>query len=115
MIMTDENSSPIAILLIAHGSRRASANDDLVRLAETIRRTGPYPIVEIAYLELAEPTIPAGGRRCVERGAASVRLFPYFLSTGEHVVRDLEAHRRQLAADFPQVKFDLCPPLGVHP
>ena len=47
-----------AVLLIAHGSRRQEANDDLVRLAELIREHGEYPIVETAYLEIAAPTIP---------------------------------------------------------
>lgn len=108
-------ATPTAVLLIAHGSRRASANDDLVRLADILRRLGSYPIVEVAYLELVEPDIRAGGRRCVERGAAVVRMLPYFLSAGEHVVGDLEKHRSELAAEFPQVKFQLCPPLGLHP
>lgn len=107
--------SSIAVLLIAHGSRRASANDDLVRLADIIRRLGAYPIVEIAYLELTEPDIPTGGRRCVAAGANEVRMLPYFLSAGEHVVGDLEKHRAELAAEFPQVTFQLCPPLGLHP
>ena len=103
------------ILLIAHGSRRAAANDDLVRLADELRRIGPCPIVEISYLELAQPDISTGGRRCVERGAREVRLLPYFLSAGDHVVRDLESHRRRLADEHPQVTFQLCPPIGLHP
>jgi len=56
-----------AVLLIAHGSRRAEANRDLADLAELLRERGEYDVVEIAYLELAEPTIPAGARACVRR------------------------------------------------
>ncbi len=104
-----------AVLLIAHGSRRPAANDDLAQLAEVVKSRRPDALVEIAYLELAAPDIALGGQRCVERGAREVRMFPYFLSAGEHVVRDLEHHRRELAARFPQVEFVLCPPLGLHP
>lgn len=106
---------PTAALLIAHGSRRREANDDLVRLGECLRGRNVYPIVETAYLELAEPTIPQAGRRCVERGAGRVLMLPYFLSAGAHVVEDLEHHRRELAAQFPTTDFRLCPPLGRHP
>ncbi len=106
---------PTAVLLIAHGSRRSEANDDLVRLAEIIRAKGLYPIVETAYLEVTAPDIPAGGEKCVQGGATSVKLLPYFLSAGAHVVEDLERHRRELAERFPQVTFELCPPLGLHP
>jgi sirohydrochlorin ferrochelatase len=104
-----------AVLLIAHGSRRPEANDDLTRLAEILRAKGLYPIVETAYLELAQPDIPAGGEKCVARGATTIKLLPYFLSAGAHVVEDLEQHRRALAARFPHATFELCPPLGLHP
>lgn len=104
-----------AVLLIAHGSRRAEANADLVRLAEIIRGKGLYPIVEPAYLEIAEPGIPAGGASCAAKGATLVKMLPYFLSPGAHVVDDLEAYRRELSERFPDVTFELCPPLGSHP
>lgn len=107
--------STTAVLLIAHGSRRQEANDDLVKLAAILRGKEIYPIVETAYLELAEPDIPTGGARCVEQGATQVKLMPYFLSPGAHAVSDLEAFRQNLAECFPQVQFLLCPPLGVHP
>ncbi len=42
-----------AALLIAHGSRLDAANQDLVALAEQLGSRRIYPIVEIAYLELA--------------------------------------------------------------
>lgn len=104
-----------AALLIAHGSRRAAANDDLVQLAKIVRERQVFSVVEIAYLELAEPTIPAAAQACVERGVECVRMFPYFLSAGEHVAGDLERYRRELSDEFPNVKFELCQPLGLHP
>ena len=104
-----------AVLLIAHGSRRDEANLDLARLAEQVRARGEYPIVEIAYLELAEPPIPHGARRCVEQGARTVLMLPYFLSAGLHVTEDLDRFRRESEAEHPGVVFRLCPPLGLHP
>jgi sirohydrochlorin ferrochelatase len=110
-----KSANRTAVVLIAHGSRRPAANDDLVRLAEMVRARQRYDVIEIAYLELAEPTIPQGARACVQQGATHVLMLPYFLSAGEHVVTDLEEHRRQLSAEFPSVQFRLCPPLGLHP
>ena len=104
-----------AVLLMAHGSRRAEANHDLVVVAEQLRAVGDYPIVVPSYLELAEPSIPAGARLCVEAGADHVLMMPYFLSAGSHVTRDLERFRDELAEELPAVQFDLCPPLGLHP
>ena len=105
---------PTALLLIAHGSRHADANADLLHTAEGLCARG-YQIVEASYLELAEPGIEGGGVRCVEQGAERVILVPYFLSAGVHVRRDLTAARNRLAARFPAVTFRLAEPLGRHP
>lgn len=103
-----------ALLLIAHGSRHAAANDDLHHVAAELRRRD-HAVVVASFLELAEPSIDDGGRQCVERGASQVVLVPYFLSPGVHVRRDLTAARDRLAAAFPAVEFRLAEPLGRHP
>lgn len=106
---------PSAILLISHGSRREEANHELVALAEMLRTRCPDEIVEFAYLELVEPTIPQGARRCIERGATDVSLLPFFLSPGAHVSEDLEQYRQHFEREYPQATFTVCPPLGLHP
>ncbi len=107
--------SRTALLLIAHGSRRAEANADLEFVAAAMRSRGRYAVVRVAYLELAEPTIADGAAACVGDGAGAVVLLPYFLSAGVHVRQDLAAARDELAARFPGVVFRLAEPLGRHP
>ena len=109
------SSERTAVLLIAHGSREPSANDDLHELAARLSAAGEYPIVEACFLELAEPDIPTGGDRCVAQGATRVLMVPYFLSAGVHLRRDLTAARDELARRYPDVDFRLGPPLGPHP
>lgn len=108
-------STRTALLLIAHGSRRAEANAELDAVAGRMRERGRYPIVQVSYLELADPTIEAGGAACVARGATDVILLPYFLSPGRHVVEDLAAARATLSERFAHVRFTLAAPLGNHP
>ncbi len=84
-----------AVLLIAHGSRHAPANEDLILMAGRIAGSG--------------------GSRCVERGASLVLMVPYFLSSGVHLIRDLTAARDNLIARHPGVEFRLGPPLGPDP
>ena len=104
-----------ALLLIAHGSRQDEANADLYQLAAEVRSRGQYALVEVAFLELTEPTIPQGAARCVTQGARRVILLPYFLSAGVHVRRDLAELRAELAAEHRGVEFRLAEPLGPHP
>ncbi len=103
------------LLLIAHGSRRAEANAELEYIAGQMRSRGDYSLVQVSYLELAEPGIEAGGALCVEAGATDVIMLPYFLSPGRHVVEDLANARATLSARFPEVSFSLAEPLGRDP
>jgi sirohydrochlorin ferrochelatase len=103
-----------AILLIAHGSRNPQANQDLVHVAAAMVQRG-HAIVEVSFLESAEPGIEAGAARCVTLGVDRVVMLPYFLSAGVHVSRDLAGARELLSARFPDVEFRLAEPLGRHP
>lgn len=105
----------LAVLLIAHGSREPSANDDLKVLALRLAESKTDSIVEFCFLELAEPDIAAGGSVCVDRGADRVLMIPYFLSSGIHLRRDLTQARDELSARFPAVSFQLARALGPHP
>lgn len=110
-----DRDARVAVLLIAHGSRHAPANEDLHRVAEGVAARGGASIVEACFLELAEPDIATGGDRCVARGATRVLMIPYFLSAGVHLLRDLTAARDALAERHPGVEFRLGQALGPHP
>ncbi len=114
-LTVEETHEKTAVLVIAHGSRQHAANQDLTELVQRIADQGGYPIVEGCFLELAEPLLPAGGDKCVARGATRVLLIPYFLSAGVHLQRDLTAARDDLSQRHPTVEFHLGPPLGPHP
>lgn len=104
-----------AILLIDHGSRRAEANAMLDEVAARVRaRMGDAAIVEIAHMEIAEPTIARGFARCVERGASVVVAHPFMLSPGRHVQEDLPRMVAEAAAQHDGVDFVLASPLGTH-
>lgn len=103
-----------AVVVIAHGSREASANADAVWAAQALQRTAGYSAVEAAFLELAEPDIDAAAEKCVRQGARQIVLLPYFLSEGVHVRRDLAAAQGRLRERYPQAAIVLAEPLGRH-
>ena len=104
-----------ALVLTAHGSRNALANEDLLDLAEKIRALGRYSMVVPSFLELAEPNIKVACQSCVSKGATRVVMLPYFLSAGIHMRRDLTGIRDDLARVYANVQFLLAEPLGRHP
>jgi sirohydrochlorin ferrochelatase len=111
----DQSEKKTAVLLIAHGSRRSAANQELVDLAERLVGQLNYSIIEPSFLELADPDIVTGGSICVSKGAEIVLMVPYFLSAGVHIQRDLSEARDELSQKYPGVDFRLGPPLGPHP
>ena len=104
-----------AVLLIAHGSREATANHDLQHVVTELGKRQCCDLAIASFLEIAKPDIVAGGEQCIAAGAERVVMLPYFLSAGTHVRRDLVAARDRLSEQFPQIQFLLAEPLGRHP
>ena len=68
-----------AVLLIAHGSRHAPANDDLHAAGRAVRRRGAsIRSSRPASWSWPSPTSPTGGDRCVARGASAGADGPLF-------------------------------------
>lgn len=103
-----------ALLLIAHGSRRQASNDEVRELTKVLTQQSKneFSIVECAFLELAEPSIPEGVSACVAKGADSVTVLPYFLSAGRHVVTDIPDELKKARQQHPQVSIKTAPYLG---
>jgi len=111
---TNPSAPKTALLLMAHGSRRAQANQELVDLAQRLLKLGHYTVIEPSFLELADPDIVTGGSTCVFKGATRVLMVPYFLSAGVHIQRDLAEARNLLILKYPEIEFRLGLPLGPH-
>ena len=105
-------SGTVAVIVVDHGSRRASANASLEEFVRSSASALPYPIVEPAHMELAEPSLASAFDRCVAAGASTVAIAPYFLGPGSHWDRDIPALAAAAAARHPGVRWLVAAPLG---
>ena len=105
---------PVGVVVVDHGSRRGESNELLLAVAAMFRDSSGIDIVEPAHMELAEPTIAQAFTRCVERGARTVVVFPYFLSPGRHWSEDIPRLALEAAANHPGVQHLVTAPLGLH-
>lgn len=103
-----------AMLLIAHGSRKQAANEEVCRLADQIRglASNDFDEVMAVFLEFAEPDIQQGVERCVELGAGTIIAVPYFLAAGNHVSSDIPGELACAGAGHPQVNIEVAQYLG---
>jgi sirohydrochlorin ferrochelatase len=105
---------PTAILIVDHGSRRQEANDMLEGVGEIVKKQRPDLIVNIAHMELSEPTIAQGVQKCIEDGATEIIVHPYMLSPGRHATTDIPAMAEEAASASPDVAIRVTGPLGLH-
>ena len=101
-------------MLIDHGSRIEEANRAIEDIADVLRKNWPDRIVQTAHLECVKPTIAEGIQTCVEQGAESIIVHPYFLSYGQHLQKDIPRFIKEALVDFPRVTVTLTEPLGGH-
>lgn len=79
-----------ALLLIAHGSNRQESNQEIQVLAEKLAVSSRgFDLVQCAFLELTQPSIPSALEDLVRHGADDITAIPYFLAAGRHVVTDI--------------------------
>jgi sirohydrochlorin ferrochelatase len=109
------DTNQLGVILVDHGSRRNESNDLLLDVVQHFAEASGLPIVEPAHMELAEPSIATAFRRCVERGATTVVVFPYFLLPGRHWHDDIPRLAAAAARSHPGVRFLVTAPFGLHP
>ncbi|ATG75005.1 sirohydrochlorin chelatase [Zobellella denitrificans] len=104
-------------ILVAHGSRRAAANDEIAAFAGALAEGmgDKFAVIGHGFWELAEPSLEQAIDAQVAAGATDIRLFPYFLAQGKHVVKDLPSVLEQKREQYPQLSITLLPHLGALP
>jgi sirohydrochlorin ferrochelatase len=103
-----------AILMMAHGSRIAEANDAAREVAVMVQEMTGFEIVEVSFRELHEPNIQQGIDACVARGAGRILLMPYFLFMGAHVQHDLPEEVKMAQTRHPGLIMEMGGHLGAH-
>ncbi len=78
----------IIILLIAHGSRKQAANQEVIHLAQKLSQKSSQKIIG-CFLEIAQPDIPTALERAIKEKPDMIKILPYFLTQGRHVTEDI--------------------------
>ncbi|KAG1670676.1 hypothetical protein FOA52_010951 [Chlamydomonas sp. UWO 241] len=108
-------ASTTGVVIVDHGSRKAESNDMLFEFVELYKRMTGAVVVEVAHMELAEPTIEQAIGKCSAAGCSSVVVAPYFLSRGRHIQDDIPKLVSDAQALFPDVTCVVAEPIGIDP
>jgi sirohydrochlorin ferrochelatase len=114
-IKSRSEHAELGVIVVDHGSRRDESNAMLLDVVRNFAEATGMSIVEPAHMELAEPSIATAFDRCVERGATTVVVFPYFLLPGRHWSDDIPRLATAAAAKHPGVRYLVTAPFAMHP
>lgn len=104
-----------ALLIMAHGSPRPEANEDIRKVADQIRMQNSHPIVVVGYLDCNQPDIATAIDDCVSAGATVIEAVPYFLHSGRHLLLDVPAILKEGSLRYPAVTILMGRYVGQQP
>ena len=99
------------IVLFAHGSRDPQWARPFEQLAATLAKKADAR-VQLAYLELMQPSLDQAIAALVKDGADNIRVVPVFLGPGGHVREDLPKLLAAARGRHPAIVFSLDAPIG---
>jgi sirohydrochlorin cobaltochelatase len=100
------------ILLVGHGSREASGNQEILAFAAQWRVRCPDWRIEVCFIEFAPPSLH-DGLLAAAQGARRVMVVPLILNAAGHVKMEIPEAIEHARAHAPQVEFLYAPHLSA--
>ena len=102
-----------ALIIVAHGSKVKSSNDEIVDIVSKIKSNIDDNILVFhAFLELSEPSIFMAINKAIAENCKRIKIFPYFLAAGRHVQEDIPCEIKKFKKQYPEIEFILLPHIG---
>lgn len=101
-----------AIVLFAHGARDAQWAEPFRKMQSMVREKKPGVPVELAFLELMQPSLDQAVADLATRGIMNICVIPLFMAQGGHLKEDLPLKLAEIRQRHPAVSFRISPPIG---
>jgi sirohydrochlorin cobaltochelatase len=101
-----------AIILFGHGARDARWREPFDRLASLWRKQHAGVFVELAFLEMMQPSLEEAVSSLVAQGASQITVVPVFFGQGGHLRNDFPVLLTACQEKFPGVTLSATPAVG---
>ena len=101
-----------AIILFGHGARDSRWREPFDRLATLWRAQHADTPVELAFLEMMQPSLEEAVTTLAGSGATQITLVPVFFGQGGHLRNDFPVLLEACQKQFPGVKLSATPAVG---
>lgn len=110
-------NSKVANILLAHGSRDPQWQipfNDMTQAIKQYEKTSDSikeVIVELAYMELCEPSLEQTCASLSQQGFNLINIYPVFFAAGQHLRIDVPKQLKAIEAEL-DIQTKLHPPVG---
>lgn len=103
------------VVIFTHGSKLQEANDAEVRIVAELRRRLGTVLIEPAFMELSDLTIPLAIEKLLAAGCNHIVGYALFLVPGRHLTEDIPAIFQQALENREGVTYELTAPMLDDP
>ncbi len=101
-----------AVILFGHGARDSRWREPFDRLVELWREQQPNTLVELAFLEMMQPSLEEATQLLVEKGANEIVVIPVFFGQGGHLRNDFPLLMERCQQRYPAIKLSATSAVG---
>ena len=101
-----------AIILFGHGARDSRWREPFDRLATLWRSQHSAIQVELAFLEMMEPSLETAVASLASTGATEISIMPVFFGQGGHLRNDFPVLLEACQKQYPNIELSATPAVG---
>lgn len=92
-----------AIILFGHGARDARWREPFDRLVALWKAQHPQVLVQLAFLEMMEPSLSGAIANLASQGVEQITVVPVFFGQGGHLRNDFPLLLEECRTQYPQI------------
>ena len=101
-----------AIILFGHGARDSRWREPFDRLAQLWQAQHPNTPVELAFLEMMQPSLEEAVSSLSVKGATQITIVPVFFGQGGHLRNDFPVLLEVCQKQYPTITLGATPAVG---
>jgi sirohydrochlorin cobaltochelatase len=101
-----------AIILFGHGARDSRWREPFDRLSALWQKQHPAIPVELAFLEMMQPSLEEAVTALSSKGASELTIVPVFFGQGGHLRNDFPVLLEACRGKFPGLRLSATPAVG---
>ena len=101
-----------SLILFGHGARDSRWREPFDRLASLWKAQHPNVLVELAFLELMQPSLEDAIASQVTAGSTEIVVVPVFFGQGGHLRNDFPVLLKACQEKFPEITLSATPAVG---